>query len=190
MAELAVVLDAFPRRTVGWAMGASLTARLVLDAMSMAIGQRKPPDVIHHSDPGPQDTSVAFALRCKEAGIRPSMGPPGDADDNAMGESVFATLEYELLQRRRFRTKAGTPMAIVAFIHSGSNPGRRHSALGYVHPIDCEKSTLETRTYSRRYPSTKPGGNSKFNSKILASPFSSCARRPSTSASRRDALPW
>ena len=68
---LAVVLDAFSRRVVGWAMGHNLKTQLVLDAMNMAIAQRRPRDVIHHSDQGSQYTSVAFGLRCKEAGVRP-----------------------------------------------------------------------------------------------------------------------
>ena len=69
---LAVVLDAFSRRIVGWAMGNDLQAQLVIDAMNMAIAQRKPTDVIHHSDQGSQYTSIAFGLRCKEANVRPS----------------------------------------------------------------------------------------------------------------------
>lgn len=80
---LAVVLDAFSRRIVGWAMGHNLKALLVIDAMNVAIGQRKPADVIQHSGQGSQYTSVAFGLRCKEAGVRPSMGSVGDAYDNA-----------------------------------------------------------------------------------------------------------
>ncbi|MEM6962455.1 MAG: IS3 family transposase [Myxococcota bacterium] len=141
---LAVVLDAFSRRIVGWAMGAKLKTQLVLDAMNMAIGQRKPSDVIHHSDQGSQYTSVAFGLRCKEAGVRPSMGLVGDAHDNAMCESFFATLECELLDRRKFRTKAEARMAIFEFIEGWYNPGRRHSALGYLSPIDYERRALET----------------------------------------------
>lgn len=86
---LAVVLDAFSRRVVGWAMGMNLRTQLVLDALNMAIGQRKPRSVIHHSDQGSQYTSVAFGLRCREAGVRPSMGSVGDAYDNAMCESFF-----------------------------------------------------------------------------------------------------
>ena len=141
---LAVVLDAFSRRIVGWAMGTNLKTQLVLDAMNMAIGQRKPSDVIHHSDQGSQYTSVAFGLRCKEAGVRPSMGSIGDAYDNAMCETFFATLECELLDRRKFRTKAEARMAIFEFIEGWYNPGRRHSALGYLSPIDYERSSLET----------------------------------------------
>lgn len=141
---LAVVLDAFSRRIIGWAMGTNLKTQLVLDAMNMAIGQRKPSDVIHHSDQGSQYTSVAFGLRCKEAGVRPSMGSVGDAYDNAMCESFFATLECELLDRRKLRTKAEARMAIFEFIEGWYNPGRRHSALGYLSPIDYERSALET----------------------------------------------
>ena len=102
---LAVVLDAFSRRIVGWAMGHNLKAQLVLDAMNMAIAQRRPRDVIHHSDQGSQYTSIAFGLRCKEVGVRPSMGSVGDAYDNAMCESFFATLECELLDRRKSRPR-------------------------------------------------------------------------------------
>ena len=76
-------------------------AELVIDALEMAIGQRRPGTVIHHSDQGSQYTSLAFGKRCKEAGVRPSMGTVGDAFDNAMCESFFATLECELLERRR-----------------------------------------------------------------------------------------
>ena len=140
---LAVVLDAFSRRIVGWAMGHNLKAQLVIDAMNMAIGQRKPRNVIHHSDQGSQYTSVAFGLRCKEAGVRPSMGSVGDAYDNAMCESFFATLECELLDRRKFQTKAEARMAIFEFIEGWYNPARRHSALGYQSPIAYERRQAE-----------------------------------------------
>jgi len=141
---LAVVLDAFSRRIVGWAIGDEQKAELVLQALNMAITQRKPRDVIHHSDQGSQYTSVAFGLRCKEAGVRPSMGSVGDAYDNAMCESFFSTLEAELLNRRAFRTKAEARMAVFEFIEGWYNPGRRHSALGYMSPINYERSRLET----------------------------------------------
>jgi putative transposase len=140
---LAVVLDAFSRRIVGWAMGHDLKAQLVLDAMNMALTQRRPVAVIHHSDQGSQYTSIAFGLRCKEAGVRPSMGSVGDAYDNAMCESFFATLECELLDRRKFRTKAEARMAVFQFIEGWYNPGRRHSALSYMSPINYERSTRE-----------------------------------------------
>ncbi len=89
---LAVVVDAWSRRVVGWSMKTHLKTDLVLDALNMALQQRRPDDVIHHSDQGTQYTSIAFGLRCKEARVRPSMGSVGDAYDNAMCESFFATL--------------------------------------------------------------------------------------------------
>jgi putative transposase len=137
---LAVVLDAFSRRIVGWAMGVDLKTELVLDALNMALGQRRPASVIHHSDQGSQYTSLAFGARCKEAGVRPSMGSVGDAYDNAMCESFFATLECELLQRKKFQTKAEARMAIFVFIEGWYNPSRRHSALGYLSPIEYERT--------------------------------------------------
>jgi putative transposase len=93
---LAVVLDAWSRRVIGWAMETHLRTELVVAALNMALCQRRPGEVIHHSDQGCQYTSIAFGLRCREAGVRPSMGSVGDAYDNAMCESFFATLECEL----------------------------------------------------------------------------------------------
>ncbi len=90
-----------------------------------------------------QYTSVAFGLRCKEAGVRPSMGSVGDAYDNAMCESFFATLECELLARRKFPTKAEARMALFQFIEGWYNPARRHSALGYKSPIAFERSAAD-----------------------------------------------
>jgi putative transposase len=139
---LAVVLDAFSRRVVGWAMANHLRTRLVLDALEMALGQRRPDDVIHHSDQGSQYTSIAFGARCRQTGVRPSMGSVGDAYDNAMCESFFATLECELLDRTRFRSHAEARMAVFQFIEGWYNPRRRHSAIGYLSPVDYERSQL------------------------------------------------
>lgn len=136
---LAVVLDAFSRRIVGWSMANHLRTQLVLDALGMAIGQRQPADVIHHSDQGSQYTSLAFGGRCREAGVRPSMGSVGDAYDNAMCESFFATLECELLARRRFPSQAKARMATFNFIEGWYNSARRHSGLGYLSPIAYEE---------------------------------------------------
>lgn len=136
---LAVVLDAFSRRIVGWSMANHLRTGLVLDALEMAVGQRRPCDVVHHSDQGGQYTSLAFGKRCKEAGVRPSMGSVGDAYDNAMAESFFATLECELLGRRRFRSQAEARMACFSYIESFYNPLRLHSALGYRSPVTYEQ---------------------------------------------------
>jgi putative transposase len=135
---LAVVLDAWSRKIVGWSMANHLRAELVLDALEMALGQRKPANVIHHSDQGSQYTSLAFGKRCQEAGVRPSMGSVGDAYDNAMCESFFATLECELLDRRRFASQAEARMACFSFIEGWYNPVRLHSALGYRSPMTYE----------------------------------------------------
>lgn len=97
---LAVVLDVWSRRIVGWSMATHLRTELVLEALDMAVGQRRPSGVIHHSDQGCQYTALAFGARCREAGVRPSMGSVGDCYDNALAESFFATLECELIDRR------------------------------------------------------------------------------------------
>ena len=135
---LAVVLDAFSRRIVGWSMTTTLHRQVVLDALDMALWQRQPSGVIHHSDQGSQYTSIEFGKRCREAGVRPSMGSVGDAYDNAMAESFFATLECELLDRRRFKTQAEARIAVFAFIEGFYNPRRRHSSLGYLSPVKFE----------------------------------------------------
>jgi putative transposase len=138
---LAVVLDAWSRRVVGWAMAAHLRTELVLAALDMAVAQRRPTDVIHHSDQGCQYTSLAFGRRCRDAGVRPSMGSVGDAYDNAMCESFFATLECELLDRDRFRTQADARLALFDFIEGWYNPRRRHSALDYLSPMMYERTS-------------------------------------------------
>ena len=141
---LAVVLDAFSRRIVGWSMAATLHTQVVLDALDMALWQRRPSGVIHHSDQGSQYTSIEFGKRCREVGVRPSMGSVGDAYDNAMAESFFATLECELLDRRRFKNQAEARMAVFEFIEGFYNPRRRHSSLGYLSPIKFEDQFAET----------------------------------------------
>ena len=135
---LAVVLDAWSRRVVGWAMATHLRTELVLDALNMAVTQRRPTSVIHHSDQGCQYTSLAFGLRCQAAGVRPSMGSVGDAYDNALCESFFATLECELLDRRRFATRIQARLAVFDFLEGWYNPHRRHSALDYESPMRYE----------------------------------------------------
>ena len=136
---LAVTLDAFSRRIVGWSMSTDLKTQVVLDALDMAIHQRKPDGVIHHSDQGTQYTSIAYGIRCREAGVRPSMGSVADCYDNAMCESFFATLECELLAKRRFRNQAEARMAVFEFIEGWYNPYRIHSSLDYRSPIAFEQ---------------------------------------------------
>ena len=140
---LAVVLDVWSRRIVGWAMATHLRTELVLEALDMAVWRRRPDEVIHHSDQGCQYTSIAFGNRCREAGVRPSMGSVGDCYDNALCESFFASLETELLDQTRFRTPTEARLAVFEYIEGWYNPHRRHSGLGYLSPMTYERRTLE-----------------------------------------------
>ncbi len=116
-----------------------MTASLVISALNMALITRKPGEVIHHSDQGSQYTRVAFGKRCKEMGVRPSMSRLGDAYDNAMAESFFASLECELIDRRSWKNKTEARLAIFTRIESWYNPTRRHSGLGYLSPNNFER---------------------------------------------------
>lgn len=136
---LAMVMDAWSRRIVGWSMATHLRTQLVLDALERALWQRQPSAVIHHSDQGCQYTSIEFGVRCKQAAVRPSMGSVADCYDNAMCESFFATLECELLDRTRFKTQAEAKLAVFDFIEGWYNPHRKHSALGYKSPAKFEQ---------------------------------------------------
>ena len=149
------MLDVFSRRIVGWAMETYLRTELVLKALDMALGQRRPAAVIHHSDQGCQYTSITFGKRCEQAGVRPSMGSVGDCFDNAMCESFFATLECELLDRHRFKTQIEARMTVFDFIEGWYNPHRRHSALDYLSPINYERSHQQNS--ASPIPSTESG---------------------------------
>ena len=113
---LSVVLDVWSRRVVSWAMARHLRTELVLQALNMALWQRKPDCVIHHSDQGGQYTSLAFGRRCGEAGVLPSMGSVGDAYVNAWAEAFFATLETDLLDRHSFRSPREARPVIFEYI--------------------------------------------------------------------------
>jgi putative transposase len=136
---LAVVLDVWSRKIVGWAMASHLRTTLVTAALDMALVQRSPANVIHHSDQGCQYTSLEFGKRCRQARVRPSMGSVGDCYDNAMCESFFATLECELIDRSTFRNHDEARDAIFDFIEGFYNTHRRHSALNYDSPVQFEK---------------------------------------------------
>jgi putative transposase len=139
---LSVVLDVWSRKIVGWAIESHLRTELVLAALNAALAQRRPERVVHHSDHGCQYTSYAFGKRCQEMNVMPSMGSVGDAYDNAMAESFFATLERELLNRRRFKTQAEAKMAVFEWIEGWYNPHRRHSSLGRISPVNFERRQL------------------------------------------------
>jgi len=138
---LAIVLDVYSRRIIGWAMADHLRTELVIEAVEMALWQRRPPGagVIHHSDQGSQYTSLAFGQRLRDAGLVASTGSRGDCFDNAMAESCFATLECELLARQSFPTRNAARLALFDYIEGFYNTHRRHSALGYLSPMAYER---------------------------------------------------
>ena len=137
---LAVVIDAWSRRVIGWSIADHLRTELVVDALDMACWRRKPPpdEVIHHADHGTQYTSWAFGQRLREAGLLGSMGTVGDALDNALAESFFGTLQLEVLDRRTWETRRELAQAIFEYIEAFYNPERRHSSINYLSPIDYE----------------------------------------------------
>jgi len=139
---LAVVIDVWSRKVVGWSTANHLRTELVVAALDTAIAQRQPTNVIFHSDHGAQYTSLAFGQRCQQAGVRPSMGSVGDAYDNALCESFFASLECELLDRYTFKTHTEARLAIFRYIEGWYNPHRRHSALDYQSPVNYERKHL------------------------------------------------
>ena len=128
---------------VGWSIGEQMSADLVLSALNMAITQRRPTDVIHHSDQGSQYTSLALGQRCAKLGVRLSMGSVGDAYDNAMAESFFASLECGRIDRHSFQTKDEARLALFTYIEGWYNPRRRHPALGRISPINFERSHIQ-----------------------------------------------
>ena len=139
---LAVVLDVWSRRIVGWAIGETMTSDLVISALNMALAMRAPTGgggLIHHSDQGSQYTSLAFGKRCQEMGVRPSMGSVGDAYDNAMAESFFASRECELLKRTMLKTKSEARTALFSYIEGWYNPRRRHGSIGMMAPNAFEE---------------------------------------------------
>jgi len=139
---VAVVLDLFSRRVVGWSMSAQMTAQLVTDAMLMAIWRRGPASaLLHHSDQGSQYTSEQFQRLLAEHGVTCSMSRSGDCWDNAAMESFFSTLKVERTDRTNYRTRQQAKADVFDYIERFYNPRRRHSTLGYLSPVDYEKST-------------------------------------------------
>jgi putative transposase len=137
---LAVVLDAFSRRVVGWSVADHMRSELVVDAVQMAIWRRRPPEgqVVAHSDHGSTYTSWAFGRRLRSAGLLGSMGSIGDCFDNSVAESFFGTLQLELLDEHRWETRQRLALAIFDWIEAWYNPRRRHSHCGMLSPADYE----------------------------------------------------
>ena len=141
---LAFVLDAYSKKVVGWSMANHLRTELVLDALNMAIHNRRPAaGLVHHSDRGSQYTSVEFGGRLKEAGLLPSMGSVADAYDNAPAESFVSTLKRELLHRHSWPSCEGVRAGIFKYIECFYNPRRRHSSLGQMSPVEYEQARME-----------------------------------------------
>lgn len=136
---LAIILDAFSRRVVGWALADHLRTELATDALQMALASRRPqPGLIHHSDRGGQYLSAIYIGQLAEHGIASSVGRPGTCWDNAVPESFFATLKTELLYRATWPTRQHAKTAIFQYLESFYNRRRLHSALGYRSPTDFE----------------------------------------------------
>jgi putative transposase len=137
---LATVLDAWSRRVVGWSMAPHLRTELVVAALDAAVRARRPgPGLIFHSDRGTQYTSVSLGDRLAAAGIAASVGSPGSAYDNALAESFFASLETELIDRSTWLTHDQARLDVFDWVEAFYNRVRRHSALGYLAPVEFER---------------------------------------------------
>ncbi len=142
---LAAVQDTYSRAIVGWSMATHMRASLVVDALKMALARRRPgPGLIHHSDQGSQYVSLAFGRAAREAGIAVSMGSRGDAYDNAVAETFFATIKKELVNRRSWPSRVELQSAVFEYIEAFYNRRRRHSTLGMLSPTDYEQLRLST----------------------------------------------
>ena len=142
---LAIVLDLFSRRLVGWATSDRLKRDLALKALRRAIALRRPgPGLIHHSDRGSQYCSDDYQRLLKDQGMIPSMSGKGNCYDNAMVETVFKTIKSELVWRTSFQTRTQAEIFIARYIDGFYNPCRRHSALGYKSPITFEANMAAT----------------------------------------------
>jgi putative transposase len=140
---LAAIQDLFSRRIVGWGMADHMRSELVVDALEMALGRRRPaPGLIYHSDQGSQFVSLAFGQAARAAGIAQSMGSRGDCYDNAVAESFFATLKKELIHRRSWPSKAELRTEVFDYIEVFFNRQRRHGTLGMLSPVEFENRTL------------------------------------------------
>ncbi len=136
---LAVVLDLYSRRVVGWAMRHTQDHRLVLDALAMAVGQRQPrPGLVHHSDRGRQYASTVYQAELTRRGMCASMSRVGDCWDNAVVESFFATLKTELVEGTDWGTREEAREALFDYLEVWYNRQRRHSTLGYQSPVHFE----------------------------------------------------
>jgi putative transposase len=153
--HLAAVQDTYSRQIVGWSMATHMRATLVVDALQMAVARRRPaPGLIHHSDQGSQYVSLAFGRAARQAGIAISMGSRGDAYDNAVAETFFATLKKELVNRRSWPSRLELQSAVFEYIEAFYNRQRRHSTLGMVSPAEYEQTQTTARSSKIKQPTT------------------------------------
>ena len=137
---LAVLIDLFSRQAVGWSMGPSNDTALTLGALEMAIEHRDPkPGLIHHTDQGANYSCNRYQERVSEAQLLPSMSRRGDCWDNAVAESFFSTLEFELIERKRFENRAKARSEVFEFIEVFYNRQRSHQTLDYRTPEQAEQ---------------------------------------------------
>jgi putative transposase len=138
---VAVVLDLFSRRVVGWSMHATMTAQLVTDALIMAVWRRGAVEaLLHHSDRGSQYTSESFQRLLRELDVTCSMSRSGNVWDNSVMESFFSTLKTERTNRKRYPTRNAARADVFDYIERFYNPLRRHSTLGNVSPSNFERA--------------------------------------------------
>src|ERR687897_792263 len=150
-----LVKDAYSRQIVGWSMATHMRATLVVDALGMALQRRRPgPGLIHHSDQGSQYVSLAFGRAARQAGIAVSMGSRGDAYDNAVAETFFATLKKELVNRRTWPSRLELQSAVFEYIEAFYNRRRRHSTLGMVSPAEYEQTQTRQTSIKTKQPTT------------------------------------
>jgi len=140
---VAVVLDLFSRRVVGWSMHPAMTTQLVTDALTMAVWRRGAVDaLLHHSDQGSQYTSEAFQRLLRDLGVTCSLSRSGHVWDNAVMESFFSTLKTERTNRKHYATRNAARADVFDFIERFYNPIRRHSTLGNISPIAFEQGAV------------------------------------------------
>jgi transposase InsO family protein len=142
---VAVLMDLYSRRIVGWAMDDQMTTTLTLKALEMALQQRPVPvGLLHHSDRGSQYGAMAYQQRLATRGIRCSMSRPGNCWDNAVVESFFATLKTELVHGRPYHTRQEARTEVFAYLEGFYNRSRRHSTLGYLTPVEFEQRAAQS----------------------------------------------
>jgi putative transposase len=152
---LAAVQDTYSRAIVGWSMATHTRAQLVVDALQMALARRRPgPGLIHHSDQGSQYVSLAFGRAAHQAGIAISMGSRGDAYDNAVAETFFATLKKELVNRRTWPSRLDLQSAVFEYIEAFYNRQRRHSTLSMLSPAEYEQTHTTATSIKIKQPTT------------------------------------